>query len=437
MYCENMRKEMPTSIDFEIINIQPIDKYISECEIKVFYHGKNRNQSYISKAVGNQIANSLPRAPIVAFYNEEIGDFEDHGEEVVINKQGVKFIRKTIPYGAISEFHPIVWKKFTDANGEEKEYMVARGYLWTGRYPFLKDVVENSKGQSMEFFPESIQGNWAKFDNEDNEFFIFNEADISALCILGDDVEPCFEGATVGKPEIIFSLKEDEFKKEFNNFMLDLNTLLNHSAEGGEELLDNELEVKEPDFELEEEELELEAEFEEEPKKKKKTDEKDDDLVEEEEEDEEEDEEPEEPEGDGDGDGFSLEEEPAQEPEPNHELVDLQAKYDQLESDFAKLKADYDLLMEEKVEKDNFAKLEMCDKFSVLGEEVIEVFKSSIDDFSLEELEKELSTLAFKAGLSFSLLVEEKEDIVTPAFPSETKSVPAWIKAIENKEQDN
>ena len=67
-----MQRKIPTNFSFEIINIAPVNPYISECQIKVFYTGKNRNGSYISKPVGEKIAQTLPRSPIVAYYNEEI-----------------------------------------------------------------------------------------------------------------------------------------------------------------------------------------------------------------------------------------------------------------------------------------------------------------------------------------------------------------------------
>ena len=84
-----MPRKIPTNFSFEIINITPVNPYISECQIKVFYTGKNRNGSYISKPVGEKIAQTLPRSPIVAYYNEEIEDFEDHGQELIINKNGI------------------------------------------------------------------------------------------------------------------------------------------------------------------------------------------------------------------------------------------------------------------------------------------------------------------------------------------------------------
>lgn len=444
------KRANPTSLDFEIINVTPLNKYISECEIKIFYHGKNRNGSYISKPVGSHIANSLPRTPIVAFYNEEVGDFEDHGEEVIINKNGVKFIKKTIPYGAVDKDTPIGWKKIIDKNGIEKEYMVAKGFLWTGRYPFLQKVLDSKKGQSMEFFEESVRGNWAKFDNEDEEFFIFNEADISALCILGDDVEPCFEDSTIGKPEILYSLKQNEFKQEFNNFMLELDKVLNHdsNAEGGiivenenkdemviedglrqrEDVLENpktpeettefesvaeqaralaaQREAKEEEADIEPEvedleevgveDLELEIEADEEPNLDEAFEEEFDEDFE-------------------------------------QKFTDLETKYTATVQELEELKSEFNLLKEEQEVRENAEKEEICNTFSILGEEVLEQFKSNLSNYTAEELKKELSVIAFNKGITFNLLSQKEESIVTPVPFKDNKVKPAWLQAIEDK----
>lgn len=452
-------KEKPLAMDFEIINISPIDDYISECEIKVFYHGKNRNRSYISKAVGNQIANSLPRTPIVAFYNEKIEDFEDHGEEIVINKDGVKFTKKTVPYGAVSEFSPIVWKKFIDDFGKEEEYMVAKGYLWTGRYPFLESVLENSKGQSMEFFEESVIGNWARFDNEDDELFIYNEANVSALCILGDDVEPCFEGASVGKPETKFSLIKDDFKQEFDSFMFELSKTLDFkSKEGGVELDKVKLAtdaVKAAEKSKAKEDItkarKLIGEVEEADKKEALTARLDKIEVKKD---------------SGEGDKKFTEDPVAEptieepvivEPEPIIEdpivepvvedpivedpvvelegetLEDLKTKYSLVEKELEDLKASFSILVEEKKERENLEKREVCEKFSVLGEDVISKFEAKLDDFTAEELEKEFSVLAFQKGITFDL-ISKKEGVVTPVPAKDFSMSPAWLQAVEKKE---
>lgn len=410
-------REMPNAVDFEIINIEPMNDYISECEIKVFYHGRNRNGSYISKAVGNQIANSLPRAPIVALYNEQIDDYVDHGEEIIINREGIKFEKKTIPYGAVDKDTPAIWKKFWDDKGIEREYLVVRGFLWTGRYPHLKQVLEKPKGQSMEFFEESVDGNWARFDNEEDEIFIFNEASVSALCILGDDVEPCFEDATIGKPEILYSLKKDEFKQEFDTFMFELNKILDHenNVEGGMAVEIEKVEVEETEF-VDTEEIEsveneeLETEFEEAEEEVIET-------VEEE--------------------VLETEEEVefTEEVEADTRLEDLQKEYDLVNEELTKLKAEFAILMEEKNSRELVEKENICNNFSILGEEVLKDFKENLSNYTAEELEKELSVVAFKKGISFNLL-NEKDAIVTAAPVKNTKDVPAWVKAVKNKESE-
>jgi len=407
-------RKIPSTMDFEIINIEPMNDYISECEIKVFYHGRNRNGSYISKAVGNQIANTLPRAPIVALYNEQIDDYEDHGEEIVINKEGIKFIKKTVPYGAVDKDTPAVWKKFRDSKGIEREYLVVRGFLWTGRYPHLKQILEKPKGLSMELFEDSIDGYWAKLDNEEDEIFIFNEASISALCILGDDVEPCFEDASIGKPEILYSLKKDEFKQEFDRFMFELNKILDHenNVKGGMAVKNEneDIKVEEIEFvnteEVESTEKEkLETEFEESKEGAIET-------VEEE----------------------VLEtEEVEEEFTEDTRLEELQKKYDLLNEEFTKLKEKYDILMEEKNARELLEKENICNNFSILGEEILKNFKENLSNYTAEELEKELSVIAFKKGISFNLL-NEKDAIVTAAPIKNIKDVPAWVKAVKDKE---
>ena len=46
------------------------------------------------------------------------------------------------------------------------------------------------------------------------ELFIVNDAIFTKLCVLGDDVEPCFEGASVTSPEVCaeFELNKDSKK---------------------------------------------------------------------------------------------------------------------------------------------------------------------------------------------------------------------------------
>ena len=79
----------------------------------------------------------------------------------------------------------------------------------------------------MELDENSMQGFWAKPENSDIEFFIINDAVFSKLCILGDDIEPCFEGASITAPNIskTFSL-DDKFKRTLYSMMKELQETL-------------------------------------------------------------------------------------------------------------------------------------------------------------------------------------------------------------------
>jgi hypothetical protein len=80
----------------------------------------------------------------------------------------------------------------------------------------------------MELDEKSIEGHWTKSPNSNVELFIINDAIFSKLCILGDDVEPCFEGSSVTAPASTFSLDKD-FKNTLFSMMKDLKYVL----EGG------------------------------------------------------------------------------------------------------------------------------------------------------------------------------------------------------------
>lgn len=75
--------------------------------------------------------------------------------------------------------------------------------------------------------PQYLDAFWTNDDNGKPQFFIINEAIFSKLCVLGEDVEPCFEGSTITKVQ--FSL-EDNFKETFFSLVEKIKTNLN---EGG------------------------------------------------------------------------------------------------------------------------------------------------------------------------------------------------------------
>ena len=216
----------------EFINITPLNPLISKCQIKVCYVGDepNRNRSVITKEVAKQMANSLPGCPIVGFYNEEKGDFEEHNRIIDISNGKFEIKDTTRPYGFVDLGAKVWFQKFLDDGMNEREYMMTEGWLWTGQYPECQRILKNGNNQSMELDENTINAHWSKDGNEEPKFFIINEAIISKLCTLGVDNEPCFEGANIGAPVIQFAFA-DGFKEQVFSMMNELKELLNKGGE--------------------------------------------------------------------------------------------------------------------------------------------------------------------------------------------------------------
>jgi hypothetical protein len=235
-----MHQSIATIDSPEFINLQPleINPLMSSCEIKVMYLGENRNHSYITKDVATEMAKTLRGAPIVGYYREEKQDFADHGEKIIFDDEGIKFECMTKPYGFVAPDAKVWFQKFEDTdefgNKTTREYLMTTGYLWTGQYEECKSVIEQGKPQSMELDEENLNGHWSTNTNTGMDFFIINDAIFSKLCILGDDVEPCFEGSSITAQEVStsFTKIDESFKKTLYTMMQDLKFAL----EGGQNM---------------------------------------------------------------------------------------------------------------------------------------------------------------------------------------------------------
>ena len=223
-----MHTSIKLDTPIEFINITPLNPLISKCQIKVCYVGDepNRNRSVITKEVAKQMANSLPGCPIVGFYNEEKGDFEEHNRIIDISNGKFEIKDTTRPYGFVDLNAKVWFQKYLDDGMNEHEYMMTEGWLWTGQYPECQRILAHGNNQSMELDEGTIDAHWSKDDNGDPKFFIINEAIISKLCTLGEANEPCFEGANIAAPTIQFAF-EDGFKEQLFSMMNELKDLLN------------------------------------------------------------------------------------------------------------------------------------------------------------------------------------------------------------------
>ena len=465
-----MNRSIPKGSHLEFVNIQPLNPLISKCEIKVLYTGKNRNRSFISKEVATKMANSLPGTPIVGQYFYQTGDFGDHGEEeLVIDDKGIRFIKSTVPYGFVATDAKVWWQNFVDKDGVEREYLLTEGYLWTGRYPDCKRIIEKGNHQSMELDRDSlvgewskISGEWSKFENDEHEYFIISDAVFSALCILGEEVEPCFEGANITKKGgIMYSLDRDEFKEKMLDFMADLKDALNNLGyEGGKQVENlNNPTIETPEAEAITEPVAEETVVEEVIETPETVEGAEVAEVEESSEEvEEEFAKKKEEEGEANEEGSNSEdkkesdskEEDDKEKKKNYSLEEvveyqeLLTKYAELEGQFNaiteelnSIKPEYNKLKEKAIEAEEKAKEDMINSFYMLSEEDKAEVRANKANFSLEDIEAKLSVICVRKKVNFDLEDSSKNEdntetpITTFNVGDGHDATPAWLRAVD------
>lgn len=439
----------------EFINVEPLNPLISKCQIKVCYVGQdpNRNGSIITKEVATQMANSLPGSPIVGYFNEHSKDFEGHNR--VIDVSNGNFIIKdtTQPYGFV-DLNAKCWFQWFQDDGEvNREYLVTEGYLWTGQYEEARRIIEHGNNQSMELDDETLKGEWTKNEKGFMEFFIINEAVISKLCILGEDVEPCFEGANITKMH--FSLEEGLEQKLFSM----LNELKEYLKEGGienmsEEMLNTPVENEQEFAEKEKvcpkcgkpvNECTCEEDKTEFKKKSKEDEEKDDAPAEDKSAEKESESKESEESKESDSKEEKSEEKSDKDEEENDkkkdkkkkfnldeipEYIELKNNYEALQQRTDALEAEIQPLREFKAAAEKKEKQNMIDSFYMLDDEdKIDVIEN-IDTYSLEDIEAKLSIICVRNKVSFSEETKESPTIYNLGnFEDAEDEMPAWVRA--------
>lgn len=448
-----MHQSVATINSPEFLNLQPLDinPLMSKCDIKVFYLGANRNHSFISKQVAIEIGKNLRGAPIVGYYRDSKEDFTDHGEKVIIDDEGVKFECQTVPYGFVSPDAKVWFQDFQDSDGMGntviRKYLMTTGYLWTDQFPESSLPVNEGRPQSMEFKPETLKGNWQKNYENGLDFFIINDAIIQKICILGDDVEPCFEGASVTAPDV--SLKftlDDNFKHTYFSMMQDLKNALS----GGGQQMDN---LEKTAVVENENSDSVVTEFTQTEEKTETTSVVDqsegtsvpaDYVKKDEEKEKKEEEEKTEDSGDSSedsSDGEDKDDEDDDKDKKNakkYELIENQLEA--LKTSYQTLQNQYQELVEFKREIDNQKKDALIAEFYMLSDADKADVISNKEKYTLEEIKTKLSIICFDKKVSFSLDKEkesnEEETIVTYTLNNDKNdSLPEWVKAVKEQEQ--
>lgn len=199
-----------TLYEFDVSIYGGLEKYnevLSKARCRIFYKYENRNGTYITDEFAEKLLSSISYAPVKGIYSEE--DFTDHGNA---RDQGRI-------YGIVPENPSVAWEDFVDEDGVTRTYACADVLIFTALYEEAKDIV--GKSQSMELYAPSLKYHEAIVHNK--RYIVFDEGCFLGLQVLGDKVEPCFEGASFYTLQSTIEYAIDQIKKYGGTKMPKLN----------------------------------------------------------------------------------------------------------------------------------------------------------------------------------------------------------------------
>jgi len=211
----------------------------------------------------------------------------------------------------------------------------------------------------------------------------------SKLCILGDDVEPCFEGASVtaAPTDYTDSSNSDDFTRTLFSMMEDLKEIISKPAEGGLNMQENEETVEEVvEKPVEDPEPAQEPVVDDEP------------TV--------------------DPEPVAEEAEPEQEqtPEPEFSLTALVAEVDTLRKQNASLREELDSLKTFKLKVENDEKDALIAKYFMLTDEDKADVVAHKAEYTLDEIESKLALAYVKKNVNFEVADDDKEKDEEPTL---------------------
>ena len=187
-----MKKQL-IGVDFTLKfeNIEDINPSFAKARIGIAYAGRNRNKSCIKKNVFEEAVPSLFYCPVVGRYDPDKDDFCGHDIRVARNDAGeLEIVNATVPFGVVFADNGVALEEVVEADGTKHEYLFCNVILWKRQYGYERLASQNTWNQSMEIHVDRYVVDSDGYCDIEKMYF-------EALCILGDDVEPCFESASV------------------------------------------------------------------------------------------------------------------------------------------------------------------------------------------------------------------------------------------------
>ena len=160
-------------------NKEKFSDTITRGRCRVFYKGHNRNGTYITDEFAKKLIASAPYTPVKGIY--DVDDYTDHGKER--NEGRI--------YGIVPADPNFAWEKHEDENGILRDFACFDVLYYTALYGEASEIA--GKGESMELYRNTLKGAWQFIEGK--KAYVFTDGCFLGLQVLGDDVEPCFEGA--------------------------------------------------------------------------------------------------------------------------------------------------------------------------------------------------------------------------------------------------
>ena len=206
-----MSKKLSLIFSNGIKDVQPLNSSFAKAIVAIAYTGVNRNNSEIKENVFTEALPSIKNIPIVGCYKEDIENFEEHSA-------------KTVPFGVVAESCSQWWEIVTEDDGTQNKYLFTECFLWKRQKGF-NAIVENKK------FSQSMEINILDYSVHENGICEINKMEFEALCILGEDYEPCFESAYIQLQDE----EKNDFKLQFSKMLSELKEFT-EEKNGGENM---------------------------------------------------------------------------------------------------------------------------------------------------------------------------------------------------------
>lgn len=386
-------KKLKYDLESAIEVISSDDAVFAPAKILIGYCGDNRNYSNISEEV--YMNARIKNIPVVANFISDKNDFGGHDVKIIHTEDGIDFYAATVPFGLVPESAK-QWFTEEMVDGEMKKCYWTECLLWKRQYGFEKIAQTKRINHSMEISA-------SEYTERDDGIVQIDKMDFEALCLLGSDVEPCFENSRL---ELGYALDSEiaEMMEQYKQYCLSnegVNKMDNENKFTENEQVNEPENVVEPEQTVEPE-TSAENEFNQTENESENTE-------------------------NAENEGTQAE----TQADPETESVDYELKYNELVSQFdalneeveslRKFKADIEAEIRAKEEAEVFAKFE---KLSEIEE--FTKLKETSSEYTIETLEEKCFAIAGKHGIN--LFAKETEN-------TETEPVTKFSVVPENNEK--